>query len=129
MSFFILFFMAFPNLALANKNKIKFDPQLKQAYLKLLNQASDFHKAIMLKDKNQIQKEIRETQEIIAGLYITSTTMQEFHFRIHSHKLLKAIEEQLTKMSQSPPIERISRKKSNKKNFSILFLNWLRFMI
>ena len=122
MKLFWLIFLIFPCLSLANKNnKLELKPQLKNAYLKLLNQASDFHTAISLENKDQIQKEIKETQEIIAELYSKSASLEEFHFRIHSHKLLKAIEEQLSTMTQGPLLKKHQEKKVVKKLFNSFF--------
>ena len=121
MRLLLLFLINFPCLSLANKNKIKLNPQLKTAYLKLLDQADDFHKAISLGDKKHIQKEIKETQEIIAELYSKSASLQEFHFRIHSHKLLKTIEEQLSTMSQGSLLKEHQEKKVVKKLFNSFF--------
>lgn len=121
MRLFLLFFVSFSNLTLADKSKLKLEPQLKSAYLKLLNQAGDFHKAISLGDKKQIQREVKETQEIIAELYSKSASLQEFHFRIHSHKLLKTIEEQLSTITQGPLLKGQQEKKRIKHLFNSFF--------
>ena len=121
MKLVILFLINCPISIMANKNKTKLNPQLKSAYLKLLNQASDFHKAISLGDKKNIQTEIKETQEIIAELYRKSSFLPEFHFRIHSHKLLKSIEEQLSMITHSHMLKDSNEKKAVKKLFNSFF--------
>ena len=115
------FLIIFPIIITANKNKIQLSPQLKNSYLKLLDQASDFHKALRLGDKNNIQKEIKETQEIIAELYRKSSSLSEFHFRIHSYKLLKSIEEQLSMITHNHLLKENQEKKVVKKLFNSFF--------
>ena len=118
---FLLFFIIFSNFTLANQNKLKLEPQIKKAYLKLLNQASHFHTAISLGNKKRIQEEIKKTQGIVAELYSKSASLQEFHFRIHSHKLLKTIEEQLSTMTQGSLLKKQQEKKVVKKLFNSFF--------
>ena len=121
MRFFLFFFISFPALTMADKTKQKLNPQLKSSYLKLLDQASDFHKAIRLGNKKDIQKEIKDTQEIIAELYRKNSSLSEFHFRIHSHKLLKSIEEQLSMITHNNSLKENQEKKVVKKLFNSFF--------
>ena len=121
MKLFLLFFMSGPFLTVAGKNHVKLEPQIKNSYLKLLEQASGFHKAISQGDQKQIQKKIKETQEIIAKLYKQSSALSEFHFRIHSHKLLTSIEEQLAVISHSSSLKETPQKKVVKKLFNSFF--------
>ena len=118
MKYLWLALILFPNLTIADKTKLKLDSQLKSSYLKLLNQASDFHTAIRLGDKQHIQTEVRETQEIIAELYRKTSSLSEFHFRIHSHKLLKSIEEQLSMITHNNSLEEKREKKVVQKLFN-----------
>ena len=98
------------------RKKIQLEPQVKSSYLKLLEQASDFHSAFKKGNKQAIQDEVKETQEIIAQLYQKNSSLLEFHHRIHSYKLLSKIEEQLTSLqSQNTP---------DKKNVKNLFLSF-----
>ncbi|MCY4321608.1 MAG: hypothetical protein OXC37_04325 [Bdellovibrionaceae bacterium] len=114
----LLFIFLFPYLTIADKDKIKLDPELKSSYLKLLNQASDFHKALTEENNPKIQKEIKETQEIIAELYRKTSNLEEFHFRIHSYKLLESIQEKLSMMSYNQPLKNDQKKKVVKKLFN-----------
>ena len=107
--------------AMAAKNKTKLNPELKNSYLKLLNQAGGFHKAISEGDQTALQKETKETQEIIAELYRKSSALTEFHFRIHSHKLLKSIEEQLAMINRKDLLKENQEKKAAKKLFNSFF--------
>lgn len=95
------------------RNKIKLDPQIKSAYLKLLEQAPEFHSALKEGNKKNLQTEINKTQEIIAQLYQKNSSLLEFHHRIHSYKLLSKLEEQLASLE--------SQSKPNKKNIKNLF--------
>ena len=121
MGFFLLFLISFSGCSSPKKNKIQLEPQLKNSYLKLLEQASDFHKAISQEDKKSIQTEIKETQEIIAELYRKSLSLPEFHFRIHSHKLLKSLEDQLAMITQNSSLQNSQNKKAVKKLFNSFF--------
>ena len=100
---------------------MKLDPQLKSSYLDLLKQASAFHEVIGQKDEKKIQAEIRETQELIAKLYRQSSFLPELHFRIHSHKLLQSIEEQLNIINDRSPLKKSQEKKAIKKLFNSFF--------
>lgn len=98
------------------ENKIQLDPKVKSSYLKLLEQAAEFHSALQKGDQKTLKNEIKETQEIIASLYQKNPSFLEFHHRIHSYKLLSKLEEQLAGLeSQSQP---------NKKNIKTLFLSF-----
>ena len=118
MSRFILFLSFFyVSLAWA-KPALKLDSQLKKHYLVLLEQAVDFHKAVSQGSAQAIQTEIKETQEIIAKLNRQIPSVSQFHHRIHSHKLLKSIEEQLTALRRQEPLE---EKRNVKKLFNSFF--------
>ena len=121
MRLFTLFFIIVPIMTGASKNKIQLSPQLKNSYLQLLNQASDFHNALQLGDKKTIQKEIQETQEIIVELYRKSASLSEFHLRIHSHKLLNSLEEQLSMISHNQLLKGNQEKRAMKKLFNSFF--------
>ena len=107
-----------------NKQALELAPGLKKSYLALLDQATDFHEVIINGDKNAIQREIEETQEIIAKLYRQISFVPQFQHRIHSHKLLKSIEEQLAVMNVPHSLNQ-EKKRKNIKSCLILFLNWL----
>ena len=113
MQYFLLFLLLITGLSSTARNKIKLDPQVKSSYLKLLEQAPDFHSALKKGDKKNLQNEIKETQEIIAQLYQKNSSLLEFHHRIHSYKLLSKLEEQLASLE--------SQNKPNKKNVKNLF--------
>ena len=113
-------FLLFPIYA-ADKQVFKLDPNLKEAYLTLLKQATDFHEAIARDDAQAIQREIRETQEIIAKLYRQITSIPQFHHRIHSYKLLKSVEEQLAIMKFNNSLDKRKEKKHVKKLFNSFF--------
>ena len=95
------------------KNKITLDPQVKSSYLELLEQAPKFHSALKKQDKQALEIEIKQTQEIIAGFYQKNSPHLKFHHRIHSYKLLSKLEEQLNSLE--------SQNKPNKKNIKNLF--------
>ena len=98
------------------------DSGLKDSYLQLLRQAGDFHKAIAEKDQKAVQREIRETQEIIARLNRKIGSAPFMHHSIHSYKLLNAIEEQLAGLRFNNPPGHSERKKKNiKKLFNSFF--------
>ena len=121
MKSFLVFIFTLSFFTTANKNKQQLNPQLKSSYLKLLEQAGDFHKAINQKDKKSLQREIAETQEIIATLYRQSSSLSEFHFRIHSHKILNAMEEQLALINEGNNLKENQKKRVVKKLFNSFF--------
>lgn len=121
MKYFATFSFLLLCLTAKAKNKEQLNPQLKSSYLKLLDQAGDFHKAIKQKDKKSLQKEIAETQEIIATVYRQSSSLSEFHFRIHSHKLLNSIEEQLGLINNENNLKEDQKKRALKKLFTSFF--------
>jgi len=114
---YIIFLFLFPCLSLAKQVPLQLDTKLKRQYVYLLNQAADFHKAITKKDKKAVQNEIKETQEIITGLYRGIASVSEFHHKIHSHKLLKSIEERLELIQNA----QFKNTRSEQKNFKKLF--------
>lgn len=120
----ILLFNVFllPFQAGAAKPSFKLDAGLKRSYMALLEQAADFHKAMDKEDAEAIQREIKETQEIIARLSKQILSVPQFHHKIHSHKLLKTIEEQLAVMNSTPQFVRGNGEKKNiKKLFNSFF--------
>ena len=117
---FLLLLFHFPVFSI-NKTTLKLKPNLKKSYLDLLNQAADFHKGIAQGDEKIIQKEIRETQQIIAKLYRQISSIPTFHHRIHSHKLLKSIEEQLDVLHFNSSLSKDREKKGVKKLFNSFF--------
>ena len=121
MKCFLIFILTLPFLTTAIENKQKLDPQLKSSYLKLLEQAGDFHKVINQKNKKSLQREITETQEIIATLYRQNSSLSEFHFRIHSHKILNSIEEQLSLINDETSLKENQKKRIIKKLFNSFF--------
>ena len=120
---FILFFALFylPLAFGAKKPAFPLDPKLKANYLALLRQAADFHKVIATGDEKATQEEIKETQEIIAKLYKQILFIPQFHHKIHSHKLLKSIEEQLAIMHFNNSLDENGKKKNIKKLFNSFF--------
>ena len=92
------------------------NPQTKASYLKLLDQAVDFHKALDKGDQKNIQQEIKKTKDMLAQVYQKSLSLPAFHQRIHSYKLLSSIEQQLTGLSLD--------QSHNKKNVKKLFLSF-----
>lgn len=104
-----------------SKPAFKLEPELKRNYVSLLNQANDFHKVIATGDAEAIQVEIKETQEIIAKLYKQILSVSELHHKIHSHKLLKSIEEQLAVMHSRNSLDESGKKKNIKKLFNSFF--------
>ncbi len=118
---FILCLFYWPVFAAVDKPNLKLDPALKKSYLTLLKQATDFHSAIAQEDKNAVNREIQETQEIIARLYSQISNIPHFHQRIHSYKILKSIEEQLNVMNSSNPLDKTGKKKNVKKLFNSFF--------
>ena len=119
MNFFFLLLISFGAIVVESKNKL--NPQLKNSYLKLLNQAGGFHKAISEGDQTALQKETKETQEMIAELYRKSSSLTEFHFRIHSHKLLRSMEEQLAIINRKDLLKENQEKKAAQKLFNSFF--------
>lgn len=117
---FLLFLFHFPLFAV-NKPIFQLAPQLKKSYLALLEQATDFHRVINQGDKKAIQKEIKETQEIIAKLYRQISSIPQFHHRIHSYKLLKSVEEQLSVMNFNNSLNEGKDKKNIKQLFNSFF--------
>ena len=95
------------------------DSGLKKSYLDLLKQAGDFHTALAKKDQKAIQKEIRETQEIIARLNRKIGASPFLPHSIHSHKLLNAIEEQLAGLRFNKALNKAPERE--KKNIKKLF--------
>ena len=87
----------------------------------LLEKAADFHKVIEKGDRKAIETEIKETQEIIARLYSQIFSVSQFHHRIHSHKLLKSIEEQLAVMRSKSSLGKSTDKRNIKKLFNSFF--------
>ena len=82
-------------------SKVPLNPQTKASYLQLLDQAVVFHQALDEGDQQNIQKEIKKTQDLVTQVYQNSLSLPAFHHRIHSYKLLSNIEEQLTGLSSS----------------------------
>ena len=111
----------FPAFSATNKQTFKLNPNLKGNYLALLEQAADFHNVIAKGDTKAIQTEIKETQEIIAKLYRQILSVPQFHHRIHSHKLLKSIEEQLAIIHSNSFANQNGKKKNVKKLFNSFF--------
>lgn len=111
----------FPPVFAKLKPGFQLDSQLKGKYLTLLNQAADFHKAMEEGDKKAVQMKIKETQEIIARLYSQILSISHFHHRIHSHKLLKSMEEQLSIIHSNNSENEKREKKSVKKLFNSFF--------
>ena len=112
---FLLVFLNW-NMATARK-KIQLEPQIKSSYVKLLDQASEFHSALKKGDKKNLQNEIKEIQDLIAELYQKNFSILKFHHRIHSYKLLSSLEEQLASIeSQNKP-----KKENIKKLFRSFF--------
>ena len=117
---FFLFLFHF-HLFAVNKPAFQLAPQLKKGYLALLKQATDFHKVIDQGDKKAIQEEIKETQEIIAKLYRQIASIPQFHHRIHSYKLLKSVEEQLSVLHFNSSLNKEKDKKNIKRLFNSFF--------
>ena len=114
---FILFLaIFFLPLIGEGKQRLKLNPQLKESYLTLLNQAVDFHKVIAEGDQKALQAKVQEIQEIVAKLYRQIGFLPKFHHRIHSHKLLNSIEEQLSRVRVNDDSSVKSAKRENIKN-------------
>ena len=109
------------NIQSASKKQAILNPSLKESYLKLLTQAKDFHKVLARGDKQAIQQEIKETQEIIAKLYRQLPSVTQIHHRIHSYRLLKSIEDQLSVMNSNSS----SNQEQEQKNIKTLFNSFL----
>lgn len=122
MKFLICLLFLFPlSVFSIKKQALELAPGLKENYLALLKQATDFHEVIIDGDKNAIQREIKETQEIIAKLYRQLSSIPKFHHRIHSHKLLKSIEEQLAVMDVTNSLNKENETKDIKRLFNSFF--------
>lgn len=93
--FLLLLILGYGPLLSYAKPVLELDSQVKKSYLNLLEQATDLHKVIVEKDDQALKTEIQETQAIIARLYSQISSMSQFHHRIYSHKILKAIEDKL----------------------------------
>ena len=117
----ILALLYWPLASGAKVSTLKLDPKLKAHYLTLLRQAGDFHKVIAKGDQRGLRAEIKETQEIIAKLYKQILSVPQFHHQIHSHKLLKSIEEQLAIMHFNNSLNESGKKKNMKKLFNSFF--------
>lgn len=118
---FLCLFIGFPFLSTAGKLNFQLSPKLKGSYLMLVDKAGDFHKVIAEGDQKEIQREIRETQEIIAQIYRQISLVPEFHYRIHSHKLLKSIEEQLLAIHSGNVPDQAESRKYVKRLFNSFF--------
>lgn len=116
-----LLLLLYLSVLAAGGQTLKLDATLKESYLTLLGQATELHKVITQENKNAIQGEIKETQEIIAKLYKQILSVPQFHHRIHSHKLLKSIEEQLAVMHLNSSLDKEKEKKNIKKLFNSFF--------
>ena len=117
---FLLFLFYFPAGA-ANKPVFPLDTDLKESYITLLEKAADFHTIIETnQDEKILKKEIQETQEIIAKLYKQLSSVEKLHHKIHSHKLLKSIEEQLILMDNSS-LNKKAEIRNRKKFFNSFF--------
>ena len=71
------------------------DPPLRQDFLSLLGKAKDFHSAFERGDRQALRKEAEQTRKIIQDLHIRILSVPHFQQRIHSHRLLRSLEEQL----------------------------------
>lgn len=117
----LLLFLSPFSLGASIKPVSPLDTNLKESYITLLEKAKDFHKIIETKQGEQaLQKEIQETQEIIAKLYTQLASVDRLHHRIHSHKLLKSIEEQLLLMS-NPSLGKSAEIRNRKRFFNAFF--------
>ncbi len=117
--FLIVFFP--PAFSEGKKTAFKLDPRLKEAYLALLEQAGDFHKALDKGSAPAIQKKIKDIQEIIAKLYKQISSVPQFHHKIHSYKLLKSIEEQMAVIHFNSRLDKRKERKNIKKLFNSFF--------
>ena len=120
----ILFFLSvFPFFAVSNiqDNAFELEPQLKENFLNLLGKAKDFHKVIEKGDKKATQEEIHKTQSLIKELYPQALSLPHSQQRIHSHKLLKSMEEQLAFMKFQEKSSPENKKKHIKKLFNSFF--------
>lgn len=116
----LVLFFQFPAVS-TSKPVFQLDSDIRKNYLALLNQAADFHKVIEKKHDNQaIKKEIQEAQKIIVALYSQLLSVDQFHHKIHSHKLLNSIEEQLTAIN-NPSLNKQAEKQNIKKLFNSFF--------
>ena len=122
MRFWAVFLFLFPLLLGAiSQPLLTLDTKLKKSYTELLEKAADFHKVIEGQpDRKRLEKEIQETQEIIARIYTQLSSVVEFHHKIHSYKLLKSIEEQLT-LLQNSSLNKTAEIRNRKRFFNSFF--------
>ena len=94
------------------KKHFQLKPQLKQDFISLISKAKDFHKVIEEGgDKKSFEKESVETERMIKGLYTQVLSIPHLHQRLHSYKLLQAIEENLAVLkSQGVDNKRVIKK-------------------
>lgn len=122
MRLFLLLLFSFYSLNEAiGKPASLLDSNLKKTYMALLEQAADFHKIIETnQNKKALKEEIQETQEIIAKIYKQLSSVEQLHHKIHSHKLLRSLEEQLSLMNNDSLNEK-AEIRNRKKLFNSFF--------
>ncbi len=103
------------------QSAFELEPLMRMNYLKLLEQAADFHKTLLNGDSQAIQTEIAETQEIISRLNRQISLVPQFHHRIHSHRLFRSIEEQLAVIYFNSSLDEKQKKRNVKKLFNSFF--------
>ncbi len=78
-------------------------PPLKRDFLNLLEKAKDFHSAFERGSAGAFRREAGETRKIIQRLKAKIVFIPHLQQRIHSHRLLSSIEEQLSQLSSQKP--------------------------
>ena len=118
---FFLFILPPSAFAISKAGKMQMKPLLQQDFSNLVGKASDFHKAFQKEDIKGIKNEIAETKKIIQKLYGQLPKISQVQQRIHSHKVLKSLEEQLEMMKFQDSFYKSQKNKHIKKLFSIFF--------
>ena len=118
---FFLLFLPLSSFASSKAGKIQMKPLLQQDFSNLVDKASDFHKAFQKEDAKEIKSEIVKTQKIIQKLYGQLSRISQVQQRIHSHKVLKSLEEQLDVMKFQDSFYKSQKNKHIKKLFSSFF--------
>ena len=83
----------------AGERPFHLEPPLKRDVLDLLGKAKDFHSAFERGDSAALQREAERTRQIIRKVYAQILFVPHFQQRIHAHRLLRAMEDQLSPLS------------------------------
>jgi len=119
-TFFIvcIFLFSIEIFASIPKKSFHIQDTLKKDFVSLVSKAKEFHKIIKDGgDKISFKKERLATEDIINKLYPQVLSMPHLHQRLHSYKLLQAIEENLAILQS----QGMHNKKVIKKLFKFFF--------